>query len=92
MGRMRVLIFAVAAGVMLLSQLALADEYDDCNSACNTKYEACLAKANKFVNDIEVQDAKIVCDKASMDCGTVCSDSEKASRSPVPLDTDDQNK
>ena len=58
----------------LFSQSVLADGFEDCKADCGKKYSDCIERANKFVNDIEIQDAKEVCDKtlSVSDCESAC--------------------
>ena len=67
---MRMLV--VAAGMMLMMvQVACANEFEICQDGCGKKYEECVAKINS-PNDIEVQDAKEVCASVKLDCDHYC--------------------
>lgn len=66
------LVLVAIAILSLFSQSVLADGYDDCKVECDKKYSDCITLANKYVNDIEIQDAKEVCDKTGPDCNNEC--------------------
>jgi hypothetical protein len=65
-------ILVVVAGMMVLMvQLACADELGDCQANCGKKLQECIASINS-PNDIEVQDMKAACKKVRSDCDHFC--------------------
>ncbi len=69
-------VMAVIGVMWVVSQSAYADSIEDCEAACRKEYSGCVEQANKFVNDIEVKDAKEDCDKKVSECNAACMDKE----------------
>ena len=76
------------------SQSAFADGIDDCNAECSREESACVAKANEYVNDIEVQDAKAICQSTVTGCNEFCMTREqnKEFMKPPVAETADSSK
>ena len=71
-------IYVVALSIILLvGRLASADDYDDCVATCDKGHADCVAKASQFVNDIEVQDAKELCNNSFSGCRPACDEKEE---------------
>lgn len=52
-------------------QSAGADAYEECKSACDSGFSACMAGIT-VVNDIEIQEAKSQCENESAQCNAKC--------------------
>jgi hypothetical protein len=83
------LLWAVLAILPVFSQLASADAVDDCRTDCEKELSACIVQANQFVNDIEIQNAKSVCNTIHSDCNEACMKKEQnrefdKTRAPEP--------
>jgi len=66
-------ILAMVAGMLLLVQLAYANEQDDCQANCSNKMQECIARIND-PNEIVVQDLKVQCENTRSDCNHFCDD------------------
>lgn len=72
------ILVVVMCGVLAgFSQSAFADGYDECSSDCSKANSVCIGKATQYVNDIEVQDAKAICDSTLAACSADCMSKEQ---------------
>ena len=80
-------VLLIAATLISNSQFALAEGIEECDASCDKQYSECIAKANEFVNDVEIRDAKAVCVSASASCRSDCMIKEQNRGSEKPAET-----
>jgi hypothetical protein len=71
---MKILLAMFTAALPLLCCSPVSAE--DCKEKANTDYTACVEAAGKFINDIEVEDAKAVCSNQYSSALQACDDLE----------------
>jgi hypothetical protein len=87
------LVLMVILVVPMFIQSAFADELEDCNAGCGKEYSDCIALANNHVNDIEIQDAKVICDQKVTECNSGCTNKEqnKGLENPLQKQIEDES-
>lgn len=80
---------AIVGFVLMLSAQQV---FAECVKECEDGIGDCMSQASKFVNDIEVEDAKIACNNKFMGCIPACDTAEeiRTGRMP-PVQQDDSS-
>jgi hypothetical protein len=60
--------------MMLAGQVASADVFDDCMADCDKELSDCVAQIT-VVNELEVEEAKAVCENSRSECQQKCNNS-----------------
>jgi len=84
------LLFSLSLTVLLLSTgvPVLADQYDDCVSACNEALSPCIDQAKLNAGNVQdEQDSIAACEKSNTDCMEACSNT----KAPPQEQTHDQS-
>jgi len=87
------LVFALSLSVLLFSTgvPVLADQYDDCVSACNEALSPCTDQAKLNAGNVqEEQDSIAACEKSKADCIQACSAAEAQPQAPPQEQPDQQ--
>jgi len=85
---MKTPVFPLVLGLLLLSGSPALADYDSCVRPCEDEFNACSARAKTNINDIEVEDAVVVCRSNFTNCRQACLDADASSQTkpvdPVP--------